>query len=110
MPCVEVIRMATIEGARVLGMDARIGSLEAGKQADLVRVSLEALRLHPIYDIYSTLVYSAMAGDVRDVMVAGRWLMRDREVLTVERKRALRDALQLATAFKAEIAAIDARK
>ena len=110
MPCVEVIRMATIEGARVLGMDARIGSLEPGKQADLVRVSLEALRLQPIYDIYSTLVYSAMAGDVRDVMVAGRWLMRDREVLTIERKQALRDALQLAKAFKAEMAAIDARK
>ena len=51
-----------------------------------------------------------MPQDVRDVMVAGRWLMREREVLTVERKRALRDALQLATEFKAEIAAIDARK
>lgn len=108
MPCVEVIRMATIEGARVLGMDASIGSLEPGKQADLVRVSLEAPRLQPIYDIYSTLVYATAADDVRDVMVAGQWLMRGHEVTTIERKKALRDALQLANMFKAEMQSIDA--
>src|SRR5690606_8469216 len=86
MPVVEVIRMATIDGARVLGMDGRIGSLEPGKQADLVRVDMSAARVQPIYDIYSTLVYASMATDVRDVMVAGRWLMRSREVLSLERK------------------------
>ena len=108
MPVVEVIRMATIEGARVLGLDDRIGSLEPGKQADLVRVDLSAPRLQPIYDPYATLVYSTMADDVRDVMVAGRWLMRDREVKTLERKKVMRDALQVASAFKAEMQRIDA--
>jgi 5-methylthioadenosine/S-adenosylhomocysteine deaminase len=108
MPVVEVIRMATIEGARVLGMDDRIGSLEPGKQADLVRVDLSASRLQPVYDPYATLVYSTLADDVRDVMVAGRWLMRDREVLTLERKKVMRDALQVASAFKAEMKRIDA--
>lgn len=108
MPAVEVIRMATIEGARVLGMDARIGSLEAGKQADLVRIDLSAPRLQPIYDTYATLVFAAMPADVSDVMVAGRWVMRDREVLSLERKKVLRDALQVASRFKAEMAAIDA--
>ena len=108
MPVVEVIRMATIEGARVLGMDSRIGSLEAGKQADLVRVDMGAARVQPIYDIYSTLVYASMASDVRDVMVAGRWLMRDRAVLSLERKKVMRDALQVAAEFKAEMARIDA--
>ena len=49
-----------------------------------------------------------MAGDVRDVMVAGRWLMRDRQVLTIERRKAMRDALQLATHFRAEMTRIDA--
>jgi 5-methylthioadenosine/S-adenosylhomocysteine deaminase len=110
MPVVEVIRMATIEGARVLGMDRSIGSLEPGKQADLVRIDMSAPRVQPIYDIYSTLVYAAMASDVRDVMVAGRWLMRGREVLSLERKKVMRDALQVAGAFKAEMVRIDAAR
>ena len=71
--------MATLEAAKVLGMDDRIGSLEPGKQADLIRVRLDDPRLLPIYDIYSALVFAAMAPDVRDVMVAGRWLMRERD-------------------------------
>ncbi|MFH1794095.1 MAG: amidohydrolase [Pseudomonadota bacterium] len=108
MPVVEIIRMATIEGAKVLGLDDRIGSIEPGKQADLVRVDLSAPRLQPIYDPYATLVYSTMADDVRDVMVAGKWLMRDREVKTLERKKVMRDALQVASAFKAEMQRIDA--
>jgi 5-methylthioadenosine/S-adenosylhomocysteine deaminase len=108
MPAAEVIRMATIEGAKVVGLDHRIGSLEAGKQADLIRIDLSAPRLHPIYDFYSMLVFATVASDVSDVMVAGRWLMRDRAVLTLERKKVLRDTLQIASQFKAEMAAIDA--
>jgi cytosine/adenosine deaminase-related metal-dependent hydrolase len=108
MAAAEVIRMATIEGAKVVGLDHRIGSLEAGKQADLIRIDLSPPRLHPIYDFYSMLVFATVASDVSDVMVAGRWLMRDRAVLTLERKKVLRDALQIASQFKAEMAAIDA--
>jgi cytosine/adenosine deaminase-related metal-dependent hydrolase len=106
MPAVEVIRMATIEGAKVLGLEGRIGSLEPGKKADLILIDTSAPRMHPIYDIYSALVFTAMPTDVRDVMVAGRWLMRNRDVFTIERKKALRDALQIATAFKAEMTVI----
>lgn len=108
MPAREVVRMATIEGARVLGMDSRIGSLEPGKQADLIRISTAAPRMQPIYDAYATLVFCAMPGDVGDVMVAGRWLMRGRIALTLERKKVMHDALQVAAAFKAEMARIDA--
>jgi cytosine/adenosine deaminase-related metal-dependent hydrolase len=89
-------------------MDARIGSLEPGKQADLIRVSTAAPRMQPIYDHYATLVFCAMPSDVQDVMVAGQWLMRGREVLTLERRKVMRDALQVAAAFKAEMARIDA--
>jgi len=110
MPAVEVIRMATIEGAKVLGLDGKIGSVEVGKQADLIRVDLSAPRLHPIYDPYSMLVFAGMPSDVRDTMVAGRWLMRDREVTTLERGQVLADALQIADRFKAEIRAIDAAR
>lgn len=109
MPAKEVIRMATIEGAKVLGLDGRLGSLEAGKQADLIRVSLAPARVQPVYDHYATLIFASAADDVRDVMVAGKWLMREREVLTMERRKVMRDALQIATAFKAEMARIDAR-
>lgn len=109
MPAMEVIRMATLEGAKVLGMADRIGSLEPGKQADLIRIDLSAARLHPIYDHYSMLVFATMATDVRDVMVDGQWLMRDREVLTLERKKVLRDALQIASEFKAEMVRLDAQ-
>jgi cytosine/adenosine deaminase-related metal-dependent hydrolase len=99
--------MATIEGARVLGLDKEAGSLEPGKQADLIRVSLAAPRLHPIYDPYSALVFAAMPGDVTDSMVAGRWLMRDREVQTLEPKKVMRNTMQLATEFRAEMVRID---
>ena len=108
MPATEVIRMATIEGARVLGLDGKVGSLEVGKQADLIRIELRAPRLHPIYDPYSMLVFAAMPSDVSDTMVAGRWLTRGREVTTLERQQVLADAVQIADRFKAEIRAIDA--
>lgn len=107
MPAREVIRMATIEGAKVLNMDSLIGSLEPGKAADLIRLSVAAPRMQPIYDPYATLVFCAMPDDVQDVMVDGRWLMRNREVLTMERSRVLRDAGQIATEFRAEMARID---
>ncbi|HEV2557457.1 MAG TPA: amidohydrolase [Microvirga sp.] len=110
MPAVEVVRMATLEGARVLGLDNRIGSLAPGKKADLIRINLSAPRAQPVYDVYATLVYAAMPSDVRDVMVGGRWLMRDREVASLERRKVLRDAGQIATTFRAEMARIDAAR
>jgi cytosine/adenosine deaminase-related metal-dependent hydrolase len=108
MPAAQVIRMATLEGAEVLGLDGRIGSLEPGKQADLIRIDLSAPRLQPVYDVYATLVFSGMPADVQDVMVGGRWIMRGCKVESLERKKILRDAGQIATAFKAEMARIDA--
>jgi 5-methylthioadenosine/S-adenosylhomocysteine deaminase len=108
MPAAQVIRMATLEGAQVLGLDSRIGSLEPGKQADLIRIDLSAPRMQPVYDVYATLVFSAMPVDVQDVMVGGRWIMRSRNVESLERKKILRDAGQIAATFKAEMARIDA--
>ena len=110
LPTREVIRMATIEGARVLGLDGETGSLEAGKKADLIRIDLSAPRLQPIYDPYSLLVFAAMPTDVRDVMVDGQWLMRDRKVETLETAQIVSDANQIADQFRAEIAAIDAAR
>ncbi|MEJ6392677.1 amidohydrolase [Gymnodinialimonas sp. 2305UL16-5] len=107
LPTRDVIRMATIEGAQVLGLDAEVGSLEVGKQADLICIDLSAPRMQPIYDPYSALVFAAIPSDVRDVMVDGVWLMRDRMVETLEPAKVLADANQVAGQFRTEIAAID---
>ena len=108
LPARDVVRMATIEGARVLSLNLKTGSLEPGKQADLIRIALSAPRLHPIYDPYAMLVFACMPSDVRDTMVAGKWLMRDRQVQTLDADKALRDAIQIANQFKAEMRQIDA--
>lgn len=108
LPTRELLRMATIEGAKVLGLDADTGSLEIGKQADLIRIDLSAPRMQPIYDPYSVLVFATKPDDVRDVMVDGTWLMRDRQVRTMEPAKVLADANQVADQFRAEIAVIDA--
>jgi 5-methylthioadenosine/S-adenosylhomocysteine deaminase len=104
----DVVKMATIEGAAVLGMGDNVGSLEAGKCAGLVRINLDAPRLISIYDIYAALVFSAAASDVRDVMVNGAWILKNRESLTLEHAKIMADAAQTASDFKAKILQIDA--
>ena len=79
----EAFTMATIEGARALHMDADIGSLEAGKRADIVVVDLDSLHQTPRYNIFSNLVYATKASDVRTVVIEGRVVMRDRRLLTL---------------------------
>ena len=86
-PAAAVLEMATLGGARALGMEDRIGSLEAGKRADIVVVDVRAPRLHPLYDPVSHLVYAAKGADVRHVVVEGRVVMRDRKVLTLDEAR-----------------------
>lgn len=107
LPCQDVLRMSTIEAAKALGMDKIIGSLEPGKQADLIRISLADPRLHPIYDIWSMLVFAALPTDVRGTMVAGQWLMEERLVTTLDPDKTLGDALQIAARFKDRIKQID---
>jgi len=79
-----VLRMATIDGARALGLDAEIGSLEIGKRADVVVINLDRLHTSPESDIVSSLVYAAEASDVQSVVIDGRVVMGDRELLTID--------------------------
>ena len=95
LPAEKVFRMATIEGARVLGMEKEIGSLEAGKKADLITVSLTAPHAVPAHDVYSMLVYSLKAGDVRDVVIGGRITVLDRQPQTLDAGKVLREAEQM---------------
>ncbi|MBC6459616.1 amidohydrolase family protein [Actinomadura sp. HBU206391] len=80
----QAVQMATIGSARAVGMGDRLGSLEVGKQADLIVVDLNAPHLLPRHDPWSTLAYAATAADVRDTVVAGRILMRDRHLTTLD--------------------------
>ncbi|MFD9908064.1 amidohydrolase [Streptomyces sp. NPDC059063] len=94
----QAVRMATIESARALGRDGELGSLEAGKRADLIVLDLARPHLAPRHDPYATLAYAASAADVRDTVVDGRVLMRDRALLTLDEPQALR-ALEAAAAL-----------
>lgn len=80
-PAEEIVSMATIEGARALGMDGQVGSLEPGKEADLVLVETDSPNMFPVYDPYSALVYSARADNVREVYVAGNCLVREKKLV-----------------------------
>ncbi len=79
-----VVSMATIDGARVLGMGAIIGSLEAGKKADIIIIDIRSPHLMPMYNIYSHLVYAVTGSDVVTSIVNGRVLMEDRVLTTLD--------------------------
>jgi 5-methylthioadenosine/S-adenosylhomocysteine deaminase len=86
------LEMATLRGARALGLDNRIGSLEPKKRADVITLSTRRARLTPMYDPISHLVYAARGDDVRDTIVNGRVLMRNRKVLTLDEAAVLDEA------------------
>ena len=96
VPAPVALAMATIEGARALQMDDQIGSLEAGKRADMILVSMRGARQTPLYDPVSHLVYVTRGDDVRTTIVNGRILMRDRKVLTLDEAAVLEDANRMA--------------
>jgi 5-methylthioadenosine/S-adenosylhomocysteine deaminase len=89
LPARQALAMATRIGAQAIHLSHLIGSIEVGKRADLVRVELDTLHNLPRFErdpeaVYSRLVYAAKPTDVTDVMVNGRWLMRDRRLLTID--------------------------
>ena len=92
LPARDLLRMATIEGARAMKMDDRIGSLETDKRADLVAVDLSVARTRPLWDVFSTLVYAVKEGDVSLTMVEGRVLWDGRSVRTIDAAKTLREA------------------
>jgi 5-methylthioadenosine/S-adenosylhomocysteine deaminase len=93
IPAKQALRIATIGGARALGLEKEIGSLETGKRADVIVVDLNSLHSIPYArDPVSALVYSAQTSDVQSVIIAGRVLMKDRELLTLNESSILENA------------------
>ena len=97
VPAKQALAMATRIGAHALHMGEITGSLEEGKRADLILVDISPIHNSPRFrrdpdGIYAQLVYAAKSTDVTDVMVDGRWLMRDRKLLTVDEEALLAEA------------------
>ena len=97
------IDLATIGGARAMGMERQIGSLETGKHADLIVVGMSAARQTPMYDPVSHLVYVTRGDDVQTTIVNGRVLMRNRKMLTLDEGAILRDAREWAEKVRAAV-------
>ena len=109
LPARQAFAMATIGGARALGLEREIGSLEAGKRADIAVLALDCVHNVPRFDLspdntYSQLVYAAKSHDVRHVLIDGRWVMRDRELLTLDEVRIRSEAQRIATQVGAFLA------
>jgi len=100
VPAQTALDMATIGGARAMGMERLIGSLEAGKRADLIAVSVSSARQTPLYDAVSHLVYTTRGDDVRTTIVNGKVLMKERQVRTLDRAAVIADANRLASRVK----------
>jgi 5-methylthioadenosine/S-adenosylhomocysteine deaminase len=80
----QAVAMATTLGARVVGMEKEIGSLESGKRADLIVVRLDRPHAVPLYNVYSQIVYALKGSDVQDVVVNGKAIVKDGRSLTLD--------------------------
>src|SRR5271167_2205787 len=98
-----VVEMATIEGAKALHMEKEIGSLEAGKKADIILISLDEPNAVPMYDIYVQLAYALKASDVKTVVIGGQVVMRDKKLLTLNEPEILAKAREYGRKVEASL-------
>lgn len=91
-----VLKMATGGGARVLGLEGRIGSIEIGKDADIILVDMNKPHLTPLYNCYSHLVYAASGTDTKTSIIGGRIVMKDRKLLTIDVDSAMENVRTIA--------------
>jgi 5-methylthioadenosine/S-adenosylhomocysteine deaminase len=98
-----VVEMATIEGARALHMEKEIGSLEVGKKADIILISLDEPNAVPMYDIYAQLAYALKGSDVKTVIIGGQIVMRDIKLLTLNEHEILAKAREYGQKVEASL-------
>ncbi len=92
IPAEKALQMATINGARALGWDEQIGSIEPGKKADLITIEINKPHLKPMYNEISHVVYAARSLDVKDTIVDGKFVVEDHELKTIDEEWILREA------------------
>ena len=96
----QALQMVTIDGARALGIGHITGSLEAGKEADLIMINQDVLNMTPMYDIYSALVYAMGSRDIHSSMVHGEWIMKNRVVLNINEEETLNGVRAIADTMR----------
>lgn len=96
LPAATVVRMATRDGARVLGMGEITGSLREGMRADIIIIDLDQPHLTPLYDEHSHIVYAMKGSDVKTVLIDGRIVMEDRRLLTIDEGAVMERVRQIA--------------
>ncbi len=96
LPARKIIELVTVDGARVLGLDSRIGTLTEGRDADITCIDVGRAHTTPMFDPFSHLVFAARAGDVRHVLVRGKTLVRDHKLMTIDIERVLAKACEAA--------------
>ena len=92
----DILKMATIEGAKVLGLENEIGSLEPGKKADMIFIKTDKLHMCPANDVCANLVYSSNGADVESVMIDGKVIMQNRKMLNLDEKQVMRQVKKIA--------------
>jgi cytosine/adenosine deaminase-related metal-dependent hydrolase len=97
LPAAQVLEMATIGGARALGMDREIGSLEKGKKADIIVLETSSAHAQPLFNIYSQLVYDVKGSDVGTSIINGKVVMLNGKVLTVDEREIIQKAKEYRT-------------
>ncbi len=102
LPASAALRMATLNGARALGLEHEIGSLKPGKQADLIAVDFDDPRLWPVYDPVAQIVYAAQRDNVREVWVAGRHVVSGGEVTLADTRELLANAMRWGDRIRAK--------
>ncbi len=95
LPSDEIVEMATMGGARVLGLDKIVGSIEVDKKADLVLIETKSVNMQPIYDYYATIVYSSNPSNVHTVIVDGKIVVRNKELVSGDFSKIRKDLLGL---------------
>jgi len=100
LPAEKVFSMLTIDGARAFGLENQIGSLEIGKLADLIAIDFDAINLTPCYNLYSHLIYAMSPADVCHVMIHGKMIMQDRQMLTMDEEEIKIKVRQIAQQVK----------
>jgi 5-methylthioadenosine/S-adenosylhomocysteine deaminase len=104
LPARSVLRMATAGGAEAIGLGDQIGSLTVGRRADLIQVDLDDVHFVPTYDVVSHLVYVADEQDVASVVVDGKVVMLEREILTLDQAQIKTEARAMADKIRAALA------
>lgn len=92
----EILKMATIEGAKVLGLEDEIGTLEVGKKADMIFIQTDKIHLCPENDVCTNIVYSANGADVDTVMIDGNLIMQNRKMLNINEKVVMKEVKKIA--------------